>query len=159
MTTLAQACRGAEFSKPVEVRQYFLSKAVVLLKGIDITPICRKYFHLRDDRQAGQKGVIGNNTTYEPMLDARVTLKYSRFGFQVPIDFLANDGPQSWVFMSRGVDRHVTDFSTECKQSVRPVSCVSEVQIQGFERSIANSRYSFQPVPIPQVQRMKITFR
>ena len=49
------------------------------------------------------------------------------------MDSLANDGSQSWVVISRGVDRYVTELSTACTQSMRPNvhACVSTAHSTG----------------------------
>ena len=65
---------------------------------------CREYSSMRDDSTAEARGVLGNDTLFVPIHDARFTVHYGRIGIEVQIDSLREDGTKSCVVLSRGVD-------------------------------------------------------
>ena len=64
--------------------------------------------------KAEPKGVIGDNTKMGPIYNVLVTRHHGRHGIEVLMDSLASDGSKSWVVISKGVGRCVTELSTEC---------------------------------------------
>ena len=106
-----QVSREAGFSKSVEVRQFFVSRPAVLLEQHGITTTFRKYSAMRDDFAAEAKAVLGDNTIFGLIHDAKISLQFGRYSIDVQIDYVGGDGSKSWVAISRGLDRCVTDIS------------------------------------------------
>ena len=109
-------------------------RTAVPLKKLGIATTCREYIGVRDERSAELDG----NTTFGPTLNAKVIPQYSRFGVGVLSDSLAFDGAKSWVVMSMGVDRYVTELSTECTQSVHPDAGAHVHEVSSTEQSVAS---------------------
>ena len=65
-----------------------------------ITNTCRGYTKPRDELKAEPKGVIGDCTKLGPIYNVLRTRHYGRYGIEVLIDSLTNDGSQSWVVIS-----------------------------------------------------------
>ena len=64
-------------------------------------------------------GVIGNNTKLEPVHDVVATVQYGGYGVEVEMDSLAKDGSQSWVVISRSVERYVTKLYLDCTEPMQ----------------------------------------
>ena len=92
------------------------TRPVILFTHMGITTTCREYSATRDDSTAQTKGVVGDDTIH----DAKITSHYGRYGIEVQIDSSSGHGSKSLVVISRGVDRHVTEVSARCKQSMCP---------------------------------------
>ena len=63
-----------------------------------------------------QTGVIGNKTRIGPVLEVLIKVQFGRYGIEIKIDSLAGDGSKSWVVISRGVERFVTELSPDCTE-------------------------------------------
>ena len=50
------------------------------------------------------------------MLEVLVTKHFDRYGFEIKIDSMMNDGTQSWVVISRGVEKYVTEGALDHTQ-------------------------------------------
>ena len=110
---LAQICFKAGFTKLVEAEPCSATRPSISLEKIGTRNSCREYTKPRDEVCAEPKGVIGDNTRIGPIRDMLVTRQYGPYGVQVLIDSLAHDLSKSWVFISRGVERYVTELSTK----------------------------------------------
>ena len=94
---------------------------------------------MRDERSAEPHGVdlkqhhFRTNSGHK-----KVIPQYSRFGVGVLSDSLAFDGSKSWVVMSKGVDRYVTELSTEWTQSVYPDAGAHVHEVSSTEQSVAS---------------------
>ena len=69
-----QVSRRAVLSKLAELVQFFVTRAVILLEKHGITTILREYSAMRDDPAAEAKGVLGDNTIFWPIYDAKIAL-------------------------------------------------------------------------------------
>ena len=92
----------------------------VPVNKLGIATICRQHTGLRDERSAEPHGVDLKQHHFRTNSGHEVIPQYSRSGLGVRSDSLAFDESKSRVVMSKGVDRHVTELSTECAQSVYP---------------------------------------
>ena len=77
-------------------------------------------------------------TAFTPAHDVQVSLRYSRFGLEVLVDYLESDGSKSSVVKSRGVDRYVTELWTECTQFMSPDAGAHAKEVSGTEQSVAS---------------------
>ena len=68
----------------------------------------------------------------------RVTLHCGRYGTEVQSNSLRRDESKSWVVISLGVARHVTEVSTGCKQSMYPETVAQQDASLSTEQSAAD---------------------
>ena len=92
--SLGQVSREARFSKSVEVGQNFVTRPVSRWTKVEITTTCGEDTAMRDGPAAK---CMGDNTISGPNHDARITLQYGRYGLEVQINFLSEEGSKSWV--------------------------------------------------------------
>ena len=109
MGSTVSSCRN---HKKFSEGQFFVTGSAVALEGLGIRSLCRDYSHPRDASYL--KGVIGRNTKIGTAMGVLVTNQFDRYGVEIKIDSLANDGSQSWVVISRGVERYVTEIFLDC---------------------------------------------
>ena len=81
-----------------------------MLKDYGVSSPCREYTYPRNDDRAYPKDVINNNTQIGPVLELLVTIHFDRYGIGMKIDSLVKDVTQSWVFISRDVEKSVTEL-------------------------------------------------
>ena len=67
----------------------------------------------RDDKRSKPKGWIRGNTKIGPVLEVKVTNYLERDGIEVKIGSMQNDGSQSWIVISRGIIKYVTELPEE----------------------------------------------
>ena len=72
----------------------------------------------RDDDRSKPKGWIRENTRVGQVLDVKVTNYLERYGIEVKIDSTQNDGSQTWIVFSRGMDKYVTELSEENEKPI-----------------------------------------
>ena len=48
-----------------------------------------------------------------PVLEVQVANNLERYRIEIRIDSMQNDGTQSWIVISRGIDKYVTELSEE----------------------------------------------
>ena len=116
---LSQVCEDAGFTVTVAQGQFCVTRSAMELKGHGAISPCREFTHSRDDDKSYPKGITGNGTRIGPALDVLVTEQCNRYGIEMRIDSLVQDGSQSWVVISRGVERQVTELSLDCTEPVR----------------------------------------
>ena len=85
----------------------------IALAGFGCAGSCREYKSPRDDERSKPKGWIRWNTKIDPVLEVEVTNFLERYEIEVKIDSMQNDGSQSWIVISRGINRYVTDLPEE----------------------------------------------
>ena len=95
--SLEQVSRPAIISKSVEVGQNFVTQPVSRWTTVEITTMCREDTAMRDDPAADAESALGDNTISGPIHDARITLQYGRYGFEIQINFFSEEGSKSWV--------------------------------------------------------------
>ena len=78
--------------------------------GLGCAASCREYTSLRDDKESKPKGLVRGNTKNGPALQVKVANYLQRYGIEVKTDSMQNDGIQSWIVISRGTDKYVTEL-------------------------------------------------
>ena len=73
----------------------------------------------RDDKRSKPKGWIRGNTKIGPVLEVKVTNYLERDGIEVKIGSMQNDGSQSWIVISRGIIKYVTELPEENDKPLR----------------------------------------
>ena len=120
----------------VEVGKYFATRPVILLTELGITTTCRENSTLHDDPTADAIGVLGDDTMFGPIHDAKNTPHNGRYGIEVQFDSVSGDGTKSWVVISRGADRCVAEVSAGCKQSMHPETVSPQDESSSTERLV-----------------------
>ena len=83
------------------------------------------------------------------MLEARVAYRMSPHGAEIKIDSLQNDGYQSWMVISRGINKYATDLLEE---NEKPIHCEEVAPVRGdpLRQNRRNNSLSTIVVPIDQ---------
>ena len=104
---VSRFCKEAGFMRVVEVGQYFVTRnaSEFLLK----TVACREYTLPRDDRASQPKGWIQGNMRIGPVLEVTTSFQHFKYGIEIRIKSVNQDDSHSWVRISYGTVKYVTD--------------------------------------------------
>ena len=112
---LTKAYDDACFIRNVCQAQFFMTIFDVHLSGYGSTSSCRE--NLRNNRSQPKRFIRGN-TKIGPVLEFMATENVGRCGMEVKIDSMKKHGTQSWMVISKGVDKNVTELSEENKKLI-----------------------------------------
>ena len=115
---VSKACDDAGFRRKVSLGQVFVTLHDIELAGFGFAGSCREYTSSRDDKRSKPRRWIRENTKIGPVLEVTVTSYLERYGIQVKIDSMPNDGTQSWIVISRGIKKYVTELPEENKKPI-----------------------------------------
>ena len=107
---LIKICTDAGFLKTVEVGQYFMTKHTDEFLQFAEPVTCREYTLPRDDKSNDQKGWIQGNTKIGPVLEITTSYLQGKHGMEIRIESVNNDNSHSWVRISHGLNKLVTDL-------------------------------------------------
>ena len=99
-----KSCTDAGFLTTVEVGQYFMKKDTEKFSQINDSVACREYTLPRDEDSSEPKGRIRGNTKIGPVLQGK-------FGVEIRIGSLNKDHSHSWVRISHGLNKLVTNLN------------------------------------------------
>ena len=91
------------------------------------TVACREYTLPRDDPASEPKGWIRGNTRIGPMLEVTTSFQNFKFGVEVRIQSVNEDNSQSWVRISYGTVRYVSNhikYDTQSLADPQEKECV-----------------------------------
>ena len=71
---------------------------------------CREYKLPRDDKSTDPKGWIRGNTKIEPVLEVTTSYLQGKYGVEIRIESVNKDNSHSWVRISHGLNKTVTDL-------------------------------------------------
>ena len=71
---------------------------------------CREYTLPRDDKSTDPKGWIRGNTKIGPVLEVTTRYLQDKHGLEIRIESVNNDNSHSWVRISHGLNKLVTDL-------------------------------------------------
>ena len=71
---------------------------------------CREYTLPRDEKSTDPKGWIRGNTKIGPVLEVTTTYLQGKYGVEIRIDSVNKDNSHSWVRLSHGLNKLVTDL-------------------------------------------------
>ena len=97
--------------------QYFMTIHDVEMAKLGCPGPCREYTLPGDSDLSRPKGWIRGNTEIGPALEVTVTYHRGRYGIEIRIDSMQNDGSQSWVVISRGMNKYVTRMPEGIEES------------------------------------------
>ena len=107
---LTKICTDAGFLKTVEVGQYFMTKHTDELSQFTDSVTCREYTLPRDEKSSDPKGWIRGNTINGPVLEVTISYLQGKYGVEVRIESVNKDNSHSWVRISHGLKKLVTDL-------------------------------------------------
>ena len=106
-------CTDAGFLKTVEVGQYFMTKHTDEFLQFAEPVTCREYTLPRDDKSTDPKVWIRGNLKIGPVLEVTTSYLQGRYGVEIRIESVNKDNSHSWVRISHGLNKLVTDLIDE----------------------------------------------
>ena len=106
-------CTDAGFSTTVGVGRYFMTKDTEELSQFTEPAACREYTLPRDEKSSDPKGRTRGNTKIEPAPEATNSHSQGKHGVEFRIESLNKDNSHSWVRISHGLSKLVTDLSNK----------------------------------------------
>ena len=107
---LLKICTDAGFLKTVEVGQYFMTKHTDEFLQFAEPVTCREYTLPRDEKSSDPKGWIRGNTTIGPVLEVTTSNLQGKCGVEIRTESVNKDNCYSWVRISHGFNKLVTDL-------------------------------------------------
>ena len=93
----------------VEIGQYFVTKGTGDFRQVQ-SVACREYTLPLDDRASQPKGWIQGNMRNGPVLEVTTSFQHFKYGIEIRIESVNQDDSHSWVRISCGTVKYVTDF-------------------------------------------------
>ena len=110
--SVIKICIDAGFLKTVEVGQYFImTKDTEEFSQFTESVACREYTLPRDEKSSDPKGWIRGNTKIGPVLEVTTSYLQSIHGVEIRIEAVNKDNSHSWVRISHGLNKLVTDLT------------------------------------------------
>ena len=110
---LVKICIGAGFLKTVEVGQYFMTKDTEEFSQFTEPVTCREYTLPRDEKSTDPKGWIRGNTKIGPVFEVTTSYLQGKYGVEIRTESVNKDNSHSWVRISHGLNKLVTDLSNK----------------------------------------------
>ena len=105
---LSKICKEAGFMRVVEVGQYFVTKDTDDFRQFQ-SVACREYTLPRDDQASQPKGWIQGNMRIGLVFEVTTTFQHFKYGIEIRIKSVNQDDSHSWVRISYGTVKEVTD--------------------------------------------------
>ena len=106
-------CTDPGFLATVDVGQYFMTKDTEEFSQFTDAVACREYTMPRDEETSEPKGWIRGNTKIGPVLEVTTSYMQGKYGVEIEIDSVNKDNSHSWVRISHGLNKLVTDLSNK----------------------------------------------
>ena len=106
-------CTDAGFLTTVEVGQYFMTKDTEEFSQFTEPVACREYSLPRDEKLSDPKGWIRENTKIGPVLEVTTSYLQGKYGVEIRIESVNKGDSHSWVEISHGFNKVVTDLSNK----------------------------------------------
>ena len=110
---VSKFCTDAGFLTTVEVGQYFMTKGTEEFSQFTDSVACREYTLPRDEDSSEQKGWIKGNTKIGPVLEVTICCLQGKYGVEIRIKFVNKDNSHSWVRISHGLNKLVTNLNNK----------------------------------------------
>ena len=72
----------------------------------------------RNDKRSEPKGFIRGHTRSGLAREDKSTKHFDRHGIEITINSAQKDGTQSWIVISRSIEKYVTELSEENKKPI-----------------------------------------
>ena len=92
---------------------------------------CREYTLPRDEKSSDPKGRIRGNTKIGPVLEVTTSYLQGKYGVEIRIESVNKDNSHSWVRISHGLNKLVTDLSNN-KENDNNEQETSEMQFEDY---------------------------
>ena len=129
---VSKFCMDAGFKSVVEIGQYFMTKDT----GEQFfAKACREHTLPRSDESSQPKGWIQGNMKIGPVLEVTTSCLNGKHGVEIRIWSLSEDNTQSWVRISHGSNRFVTDSNNNNNTEVSddlPEEQASQLKMKDF---------------------------
>ena len=106
-------CPDAGFLTTVDVGQFFMTKDTEAFSQFTESVACRECTLPRDEKLSDPKGWIRGNTKIGPVLEVTTSYLQGKFGVEIRIESVNKDNSHSWVRISHGLNKMVTDLSNK----------------------------------------------
>ena len=143
---LSKFCKEAGFMRVVEVGQYFVTKDTGDFRQFQ-SVACREYTLPRDDRASQPKGWIQGNMRIGPVLEVTTSFQHFKYGIEIRIESMNQDDSHSWVRISYGTVKYVTDF---IEDNTENPADPQEEQIPQASTSVVAARSKAKAKPQPR---------
>ena len=110
---LTKFCMDAGFLNVVGIGQYFMTKDTEEFSQFTDSVACREYTLPRDEDSSEPKGWIKGNTKIGPVLEVATCCLQSKYGVEIRIKSVDKDNSHSWVRISHGLNKLVTNFNNK----------------------------------------------
>ena len=91
---------------------------------------CREYSLPRDEKFSDPKGWIRGNTEIGPLLEVTTSYQQGKYGVEIRTESVNKDNSHSWVEISHGLNKVLTDLSNKEYDDNEQES--SEMQFEDF---------------------------
>ena len=95
----------------MDVGQYFTTKDTEEFSQFTESVTCREYTLPRDEKSSDPKGWIRGNTKVGPVSEVTTSYLQGEYGVEIRIQSVNKDNSHSWVRISHGLNKLVTDLS------------------------------------------------
>ena len=127
---LSKFCMDAGFLNVVEIGQFFMTKDTAEFSQFTDAVACREYTLPRDEEASEPKGWIRGNTKIEPVLEVAACCRQGIFGVERRIMLMNKDNSHSWVRISHGLNKLVTNLNNKDQDDNEQET--SEVQFEEY---------------------------
>ena len=110
---LSKFCMDAGFLNVVEIGQYLMTNVIAEFSQFTESVGCREYILPRDEAASQPKGWIQGNTNIGPVLEVTTCCLQGKYGVEIRIMSMNKDNSYSWVRISHGLNKLVTDLSNK----------------------------------------------
>ena len=124
-------CTDAGFLTTVDVGQYFMTKDTEEFSQFTDSVTCREYTLPRDEKSSDPKGWIRGNTKIGPVLEVTTSYPQGKYRVEVRIESVSEDNFHSWVRISHGLNKLVTNSSNN-KEDDDNEQEISEMKSEKF---------------------------
>ena len=124
-------CTDAGFLTTVNVGQCFMTKDTEEFSQLTESVACREYTLPRDEKSSDPKGWIRGNTKIGPVLEVTTIYLQGKYGVEIRIESVNKDNSHSWVKISHGLNKLITDLSND-KENDNDKQETSEMQFEDF---------------------------
>ena len=108
---MIKICTDAGFLTTVAVGQYFMTKDTEEFSQFTDSVACREYILPRDEKSSDPKGWIRGNTKIGPVLEVTTCCLQGKYGVEIRIMSMNKDDSHSWVRISHGSNKLVTNLN------------------------------------------------
>ena len=138
---LIKICIDAGFLKTGEVGQYFMTKHIDEFSQFTESVACREYTLPRDEKSSDPKGWIRGNTKIGPILEVTTSYPQGKHGVEIRSESVTKDDSHSWVRISHGLNKLVTDSSNKEDDDNEQETSTTKTEVFSFaSRSKAKAK-------------------